>query len=279
MPNHFHLFVETPNANLGRFMGRLTTAYAMYWRYRRRKPGHCFQNRYKAALVEGDSYALALTRYIHLNPVKTRAAAGMTATEMWKTVATCQWNSARGYLDAKCAGELVDYRWLDVLGNGSRDAGRREYEKYLKAFLARDDEEFLNVMSKGQYAIGDKDFQQETTEWAIAQGRRRKRPVDAIVPEKEPVSMAMIERVVVREFNLKAGLLKCKSARLGLARWFLVELACTLGGLTQRAVADNFGGVTEHAIGKTRQRLRLRLATDEKARKKWETLRKAMSIV
>jgi REP element-mobilizing transposase RayT len=29
MPNHFHLFVKTPNANLDRFMGRLTTAYAI----------------------------------------------------------------------------------------------------------------------------------------------------------------------------------------------------------------------------------------------------------
>jgi putative transposase len=279
MPNHFHLFVETPNGNLDRFMGRLTTAYAMYWRYRRRKPGHCFQNRYKAALVEGDGYALALTRYIHLNPIKTKAASGLSAIEMWKVVATYQWSSARGYLDAKCTGELVDYRWLDVLGNGSRDAGCREYERYLKAFLAQDDEDFLKVMSKGQYAIGDEDFQQETTEWAIAQGRRRKRPADAIVPQREPVRMSTIERAVAREFNVKTGLLKCKSVRLGLARWFFVELACTFGALTQRAVADYVGGVTEHAIGKTRQRLHLRLATDEKARKRWENLTGIMSIV
>ncbi len=73
----------------------------------------------------------------------------------------------------------------------------------------------LSVMSMGPYAIGEEDFQQETTEWAIAQGRRRKRPVDAIVPERNPVSMSTIERAVVREFNLKAGVLKCKSARLG----------------------------------------------------------------
>lgn len=43
MDNHFHLLVRTPRANLSRFMQRLCTAYALYARYKHRRPGHQFQ--------------------------------------------------------------------------------------------------------------------------------------------------------------------------------------------------------------------------------------------
>ena len=48
MPNHFHLLVETPAGNLSAFMGRLLTAYAVYYNRRHRRVGHLTQGRYKA---------------------------------------------------------------------------------------------------------------------------------------------------------------------------------------------------------------------------------------
>ncbi len=67
MENHFHLLVRTPRANLSQFMQRLNTSYALYARYKHRKPGHLFEARFKAKLVQDEKYLLALTRYIHLN--------------------------------------------------------------------------------------------------------------------------------------------------------------------------------------------------------------------
>src|SRR5271165_6749038 len=64
MENHFHLLVKTPRANLSRFMQRLLTRYALYSRYKHRRPGHLFQGRFQAKLVEGDVYLAAVTRYI-----------------------------------------------------------------------------------------------------------------------------------------------------------------------------------------------------------------------
>ena len=66
MGNHYHLLVRTPRANLDRFMQRLNTSYALYYRYKHGKPGHVFQGRYQALLVTDDSYVLTLSRYIHL---------------------------------------------------------------------------------------------------------------------------------------------------------------------------------------------------------------------
>lgn len=75
MPNHYHLIVETPKANLSTFMHGLGSSYTTYFNLKRRRAGHLFQGRYKAFLIDVDSYLLELSRYIHLNPVR----AGITA--------------------------------------------------------------------------------------------------------------------------------------------------------------------------------------------------------
>ena len=56
LDNHFHLLLRTPRGNLSRFMQRLCTAYAMYAHYKHRRPGHQFQGRFKAKLVQDDLY-------------------------------------------------------------------------------------------------------------------------------------------------------------------------------------------------------------------------------
>ena len=62
--------VETPGANLSQVMQHLNGAYTNYFNLKRKRSGHLFQGRYKAILVDADHYALELTRYIHLNPVR-----------------------------------------------------------------------------------------------------------------------------------------------------------------------------------------------------------------
>ena len=70
MGNHYHLLVETPKANLSSFMHAVASAYTTYFNIKRKRAGHLFQGRYKAILVEKESYLLELSRYIHLNPVR-----------------------------------------------------------------------------------------------------------------------------------------------------------------------------------------------------------------
>ena len=72
MPNHYHLLLETPRGNLQAILHHLNTAYTNYFNRKTGRVGHLFQGRYRAILVEKDSYALELSRYIHLNPVKSK---------------------------------------------------------------------------------------------------------------------------------------------------------------------------------------------------------------
>lgn len=72
MSNHYHLLVETPDANLSSGMRQLNGVYTQRYNRRHHKVGHLFQGRYKAILVDKNSYLLELARYIVLNPVRAR---------------------------------------------------------------------------------------------------------------------------------------------------------------------------------------------------------------
>jgi REP element-mobilizing transposase RayT len=74
MTNHYHLILETPQANLSRAVQWLNVSYASYYNRRHHYTGHLFQGRFKAILVEVDQYLESLSRYIHLNPVRAKMA-------------------------------------------------------------------------------------------------------------------------------------------------------------------------------------------------------------
>ena len=102
MDNHYHLLVDTPEGNLSRGMRQLNGVYTQKHNRRHDRAGHVFQGRYKAILVEKESYLLELARYIVLNPVRAR---------MVHTPVEWLWSSCRATvgLEAPPAGVHVDW--------------------------------------------------------------------------------------------------------------------------------------------------------------------------
>ena len=72
MTNHCHVLIETPDANLSQGMRQLNGVYTQSFNRRHKRVGHVFQGRYKAILVQKESYLLELARYIVLNPVRAQ---------------------------------------------------------------------------------------------------------------------------------------------------------------------------------------------------------------
>ena len=95
MTNHFHLLIETPEGNLGQGMRQLNSAYSQSFNRRHGLVGAVMQGRYKAILVQKDSYLLELARYIALNPVR---AAIVERPESWL------WSSYRFMTSRVCIG-------------------------------------------------------------------------------------------------------------------------------------------------------------------------------
>jgi putative transposase len=79
MGNHYHLQLQTPQANLSRAMQWLTLSYGAWFNRRWQRSGPLVQGRFKAILHDPENAALIINRYIHLNPVRVRALGGHEA--------------------------------------------------------------------------------------------------------------------------------------------------------------------------------------------------------
>jgi hypothetical protein len=92
MSNHYHLLIETPQKNLSKGMQLLNGMYTQKLNRLHHRVGHVFQGRFKAILVEKDSYLLELSRYIVLNPVRAH---------MVETAADWEWSSYHSTISSK----------------------------------------------------------------------------------------------------------------------------------------------------------------------------------
>jgi REP element-mobilizing transposase RayT len=70
MPNHYHATLEPGGANLSEALRCLHSHYAQWWNRRHQRAGHVFQGRFKDQIVDRESYLLALSRYVVMNPVR-----------------------------------------------------------------------------------------------------------------------------------------------------------------------------------------------------------------
>jgi len=73
MTTHYHLLVRTPNPDLAQGMQRLNACYAQHFNWRHGETGHRFERRYHSVLIESDTHALELVRYLAMNPVRAGA--------------------------------------------------------------------------------------------------------------------------------------------------------------------------------------------------------------
>ncbi len=145
MNNHYHLTIETLDANLSRGMRQLNGVYTQVFNRKHRLVGHLFQGRYKAILVEKERYLLALCRYIVLNPVR----AGLVTTPgdwRWSSYNATLGNASPAFFSAD---------WLLSQFAGSRRAAQKEYKQFV---MAGSDEEFPGSDLKGQVILGSADF-------------------------------------------------------------------------------------------------------------------------
>jgi len=160
MGNHYHLVIETPNANLVAGMAWLQSAYTIRLNHRHKLTGHVLSGRYKAQLVEGsgNGYLRTACDYVHLNPVR----AGLL--KAGERLLAYPWSSFGYYLAAPAHRP----KWIRVerlLGEHGlkRDspAARRDFELRMEARrLEPGDEEGLKALRRG-WCLGSEAFKQE----------------------------------------------------------------------------------------------------------------------
>lgn len=254
MDNHYHLVLRTLRANLWRFMQRLNSSYALYFRYKHARPGHAFQGRYDAKIVESDRYLLSVTRYVHLNPVKVAAFAQASAAERRRYLNAYRWSSYLGYVQERFAVDWVCYDVLRQYGTTWAEA-RRNYRRYTEAALMRDDQDLLEAMAASRYAIGDETFIGEIEARLEERRTGDARERDLLLPP-DTVGIESIDKIVCEEYGIEPAKLAAHGRRVGEAKAVAVELTARLCGMTQREIGEHYGGITPQAVAMMRKRLR-----------------------
>jgi REP element-mobilizing transposase RayT len=122
MGNHYHLLIETPDANLGRGMRQLNGVYTQNFNRCHRRTGHLLQGRYKAILVEKESYLLELCRYIVLNPV---AASLAVAPGAWR------WSSYRSTAGLGPTPGFLTTQWVLAQFGDNPEGARQRYVEFV----------------------------------------------------------------------------------------------------------------------------------------------------
>lgn len=123
MDNHYHLLIETPDANLSRGMRQLNGVYTQTTNQHHNKVGHVFQGRYKAILVQKESYLLELARYIVLNPVRAR---------MVRTARAWPWSSYRDTAGYRKAPDWLTTDWILAAFGKRRSSTMEKYRKFIQ---------------------------------------------------------------------------------------------------------------------------------------------------
>ena len=146
MENHYHLLIETPNANLSKGMRELNGVYTQGFNQRHRRVGHLFQGRYKAILVEKDNHLLSLCRYVVLNPVRVGL---IKRPEQWR------WSSYRVTMGLVKRPSFLTIDWVLSQFGGRKKVAMEKYRRFVMEGIGKESPwETL----KGQIFWGTEEF-------------------------------------------------------------------------------------------------------------------------
>ncbi|HQL64365.1 MAG TPA: transposase [bacterium] len=134
MPNHYHLAVETPRANLSQSIGWIQVTYTIRFNTRHNRSGHLFQGRYTAQVVDADEYAQELVRYIHLNPVRPENKFRIIPYNRREQLLTYPWSSHPAYLGKVKCPDWLNLSWLGYWGK-TQAVARENYEKFIGSYF------------------------------------------------------------------------------------------------------------------------------------------------
>ncbi len=220
MRNHIHLVVQPGEVALSRPMQNLAFRHARRINARRQRIGHLFQGRYKAILVDADSYLLALVRYVHLNPVR----AGLVAR-----AEDYPWSGHRAYLGRDALAWLTTEVVLGQFGKRLATA-RAGYQAFVR--------DGLDHGRRDEFLLGGK-----TDSRVLADDRFVERVTKAPPTPAAPPGLDDLVAAVCAAQGVAAGDLArpSRARELSRARAITAWLARESGAVPLSRVAARFG--------------------------------------
>jgi len=163
MDNHYHLFIKTTQPNLSQGIHYLNSSYTNWFRNKHQIIGPIFQGRFKSILVDADNYALVLSAYIHLNPLR----AGII-----RELKDYPWSSYLDYLNLRKSNISDPSFILNLIDNNTFNSIKK-YREYVIKY-----QDMKDPLKKSYHniALGSETFIEKIKEKIENLGRRREIP-------------------------------------------------------------------------------------------------------
>ena len=295
MGNHYHLQLQTPQANLSRAMQWLNLSYGAWFNRRWQRSGPLVQGRYKAILHEGESTALIINRYIHLNPVRVKALGGhegrlgaadqveMNATgpsrELVKArveaLSSYRWSSYPVYVGrARNPGWLTTESIYRFFGDHTRHSLRGAYRRQLEEMAALGQwETDWRASVKATVLLGSDKFIQKML--GVLKGDRGEQ-TGLRVKERLSLDWPKITKVIGEVWGQNWDALAEARGNGALAAAFL--LGQRYAGLRLREMGELAGGLAYPAVNASIARIEKRLKIDRELQKKLKRVAQILKI-
>jgi putative transposase len=273
MSNHFHLIVQTNQANLSEFMKHFLVTYTVRFNKRQKKTGHLFQGRYKSLLVEEDEYLLPLSRYIHLNPARAKEREKEETKGLRKYLRGYRWSSFPGYCSTRNRLKWIDYSWLlKAYFGGDNTRGRARYRSFVYSGIDGEIENpFENVVH--QSILGTNGFVQ----WVKGEvSLEPDREVPAIRKLRRSLAAEELLGVISTWYSIEPKEVFQRKRRVAEIRQVAMELCYRYCPMTQRDIGEFFG-VDYSTVSQNRRRLKLRMESDKKLKKQFQGLERKIN--
>jgi REP element-mobilizing transposase RayT len=263
MPNHYHLLVQTPDANLDRCMRHINGVYTQRYNSEHSLDGQLFRGRYKAIVVAEDAYLLQLVRYVHRNPV--RAGIAQKAEHY-------EWSSHKGYLSG-----AKKWDWLHkqfILSMLAREPQQRVTQ--YRTFMGEDeDDTLLRMLSfkKLPSLLGNLQFIESLKTKFFVQ----KQNIE--VPESKRLApdVTRIKSVLCEYYRIDEAQLCCtKRAVFNEARAMGLYLSRQLRGESLKCIGEQFGIDKYSTVSTVIERFKVRLQSDRSLQHRVNQVRKAI---
>ena len=238
MSNHVHLALQVGEDPLAKILQNLSFRYTRWINRKQQRIGHLFQGRYKAILVDQDSYLLELVRYIHLNPIRAK---------MVQKPAAYPWSGHRAYLGKQTLPWLETGWVLSQFGKRLTSC-RQRYEAFVRAGMSQGYRQEFHRGGDDHRLLGDDTF----TEKALGKATNP-------IPRQCSLDDLMAPVCQAYQLTVKTLVATGRNRQASEARQIIAWLAQKTDSVSLTAIGTRFGrDVTTlgHGVHRVEERAR-----------------------
>ena len=264
MSNHYHLLIQTPEANLSRFMRHINGLYTQYFNRTYKRDGQLFRGRYKSIIIDGDSYLLELVRYIHRNPLK----AGLI-----KRLEDYSWSSHGAYISKGNEGNWMHKDFVLSILEENKNRRRQAYLDFVKQEVP-ETLSALYAKKKLPLLLGAKDFIDN-----IKQKYYDKTNIKEVPQVKELfLDESQIEKAVCGVYRIEiADLFKSRRGSYNEARNVVIYLIRKYAGASLKDIGSRFGMHSYTSVSSVILRIKQEMDRDKKVRQRITAVEKLLT--